>query len=394
MRLTTLLTALMLPLLAAPAAAQGQFSPAITVNNTAISGYELDQRAKLLTLFRTPGNANDLAREQLIEEALKQEEMDRAGIRITDEQLAIEVEAFASRADLSQAQFTGILAQNGVAASTLEQFVKIGVTWRDFIRLRYASQAQVSDADIARSLSQQGGTGDALEVLLTEIIIPAPPPRAAQANAIASGIAETRSQATFEAAARQYSALPSRNNGGRLNWLPLSNYPPALQGLISGLSVGEVTAPIQIPNGVALFQMRGIREVPQSRPQPTSIDYAAMQFADLAAAQTAKLSVDTCDDLYGLAKGQPADALLRDDVAPAQISQGIALELAKLDRDEVSVTATGGGAGAQLVMLCGRTYGDGLTDPDALRASLQSQRLEQFAQALLAELRAAALIRS
>jgi len=70
------------------------------------------------------------------------------------------------------------------------------------------------------------------------------------------------------------------------------------------------------------------------------------------------------------------------------------LELAKLDRDEVSVTATGGGAGAQLVMLCGRTYGDGLTDPDALRASLQSQRLEQFAQALLAELRAAALIRS
>jgi peptidyl-prolyl cis-trans isomerase SurA len=45
-------------------------------------------------------------------------------------------------------------------------------------------------------------------------------------------------------------------------------------------------------------------------------------------------------------------------------------------------------------MLCGRTYGDGLTDPDALRASLQSQRLEQFAQALLAELRAAALIRS
>ena len=70
-------------------------------------------------------------------------------------------------------------------------------------------------------------------------------------NAIASGIAETRSQATFEAAARQYSALPSRNNGGRLNWLPLSNYPPALQGLISGLSVGEVTAPIQIHDAAA-----------------------------------------------------------------------------------------------------------------------------------------------
>jgi peptidyl-prolyl cis-trans isomerase SurA len=393
MRLTTLLTALMLPLLATPAAAQGQFSPAITVNNSAISGYEIDQRAKLLTLFRTPGNAADLARVQLIEERLKQEEMDRAGIRITPEQLQIEVEAFASRADLPLEQFRQILAQNGVAPTTLEQFVKTGVTWRDFIRLRYSARTQVSDMDIARAIGQQASGADALEVLLTEIIIAAPPPRAVQANAIASDIAQTRSQATFEAAARQYSALPSRNIGGRLGWLPLSNYPPALQSLISGLAIGEVTAPIPIPNGVALFQMRGIREVPQASPQPVTVEYATMRFAEVAAAQTARLSVDTCDDMYALAKGQPAEALFRGTVAPAQIPQGIALELAKLDADEVTVTSTGGGAGAQLVMMCGRTYDDGLTDAESLRSRLQSEQLEQYAQALLAELRAAALIR-
>ena len=64
MRLPTLMTAILLPMMATTATAQGQFSPAITVNDSAISGYELDQRAKLLTLFRTPGNAVDLARDQ------------------------------------------------------------------------------------------------------------------------------------------------------------------------------------------------------------------------------------------------------------------------------------------------------------------------------------------
>lgn len=392
MRLTALLTALMLPVLPLTATAQGQFSPVITVNDSAITAYDLDQRQRLLTLFRTPGDLNALARQQLIEERLKQQEMDRAGIRITDEQLATEVEAFAGRANLSLDQFLGILSQNGVAAATLEQFVKVGVTWRDFIRMRYAPRAQVSDQDIARALGLSNGNADALEVLLTEIIIPAPPPRAAQANAIAEQISQTRSQAAFEAAARQYSALPSRVDGGRLGWLPLSNYPPALQGLIAGLGVGEVTPPIPIPNGVALFQSRGIREVPQARATPSTVDYATMAFADVATAQAARVRVDTCNDLYGLARGLPADVLTRDTVPPAQIPQGIALELAKLDMDETSVTTTAGG-NAMLVMMCGRTYGDAQTDPEALRAQLQSQRLEQFANALLADLRAAATIR-
>ncbi|MBU2359339.1 MAG: peptidylprolyl isomerase, partial [Alphaproteobacteria bacterium] len=265
MRLTALMTALLLPLVATGAVAQGQFSPVITVNDDAITGYELDQRQRLLTLFRTPGDVAQLAREQLIEETLKQEELDRRGVTLPPEALAGEVDAFAERGGLSTEQFLQVLNQGGVAPTTLEQFVRVGVTWRDYIRQRYGAQAQISDAEVERAANQQGSSADALEVLLTEIIIPAPPPRAAEANAIAERISQTRSQSAFEAAARQYSALPSRSNGGRLNWLPLSNYPPALQGLISSLAVGEVTAPIPIPNGVALFQSRGIREVKQPR---------------------------------------------------------------------------------------------------------------------------------
>ncbi|SEN26678.1 periplasmic chaperone for outer membrane proteins SurA [Loktanella fryxellensis] len=389
--LKALLTAALLPL--SMGAAQAQFSPVITVNDSAITGYELDQRARLLTLFNTPGDVQTIAREQLIEERLKQEELDRRGVSLAPEGLAIEIDAFATRANLTGEQFVQLLAQNGVAQGTLEAFIEIGVTWRDYIRQRYAGQAQVTDADLAQAGGQPVPGADALELLLTEIIIAAPPPQAAEANAIAAQIAQVTSQAAFEAAARQYSALPSRDVGGRLEWLPLSNFPAGLQGLLAGLAVNEVTAPIPIPNGVALFQLRGIREVPQAQAAPTAIDYATYAVGgDRAAAQGVANRIDTCDDLYGVARGQPAAVLARETVAPDQIPQDIALELAKLDANETSVGISRGNT-TLLVMMCARTYGDAAADPEALRTQLQAQRLSGFADALLADLRAQATIR-
>ncbi|SEQ24961.1 peptidyl-prolyl cis-trans isomerase SurA [Loktanella sp. DSM 29012] len=400
MRLTTILTSLVLAC-ATPAIAQDRFAPVITVNDAAITAYELDQRARMLQLFRTPGNLTELAREQLIEERLKAAELDRRRIRLSAENLATEVDAFAARANLTTDQFIQLLNQNGVDRATLEQFVAIGVSWRDYIRLRFGNQAEISEEEVRRAMRQPGSNPDAIEVLLSEIIIPAPPPEAARANAIANQISQTRSTAVFENAARQYSALPSRNNGGRLNWLPLLNYPPALQGLLGSLAPGEVTQPILIPNGVALFQSRGIREVPQPRPAPTAIDYAIFGLpggtteAGLAAAQSLDARTDTCDDLYGAARGLPQDVLARQTVSPDSIPQDVALELARLDPGEASWNLTRDNGQTRIyLMLCDRTLaGAENNDPEAVRNALRSQRLGGFADALLADLRAAATIR-
>ena len=55
------------------------------------------------------------------------------------------------------------------------------------------------------------------EKLLSELVIPAPPGQEAQAQAIAQRLSETvRSEAQFAAAARQYSAVPTAPEGGRL----------------------------------------------------------------------------------------------------------------------------------------------------------------------------------
>ena len=377
------------------AAAQSQFGPSILVNNRAVTGYEIDQRARLLELFRTPGASRELAREQLVEDRLKQTEMARVGLQLSEEGLQSAMEEFAGRANLTLDQFITLLGQNGVAEETLRDFVAIGISWRDYIRTRFGGQATISEAEIDRALSATSGGTDGIEVLLSEIIIPAPPPRAAQALATAERISQTRSTDAFSAQARQVSALPSRNNGGRLGWLPISNYPPQLRSLILGLGTGEVTDPIQIPNGVALFQMRGVREVPTARPEPSQIEYAAYYIAGgRDVARNLADQVDTCDDLYGVAQGQPAAVLERDSLPPAQIPQDVALELARLDPGEVSYNLTrANGQTTVFLMLCNRvTAGRENADRQSIETQLRSRRLAGFADALLADLRASATI--
>lgn len=382
-----------------PNFASAQFGPAITINDDVISEYEVTQRITMLRVFRTPGNLETLAREQLIEDRLKLAAMNRAGLSITDEGLRTAMADFAARANLELDQFITLLGQQGVSEETFRDFVLVNASWRDFIRSRFADRAQVSEAEIDQALGQANASSG-IEVLLSEIIIPAPPPRAAQAIATAERISRLTSTSAFEAEARRVSALPSRTRGGRLDWLPITNYPGALRGLLLDLAPGEVTAPIPITNGVALFQMRGVREVPRAAAEPAAIEYAALYIAGglsergLREAARVDANVDTCDDLYGIARDLPPEQLERDVLPPSDIPQDVAMELAKLDPGETSYVLTrANGETLVFLMMCGRTpsLGDG-QDRDAIRNQLRSQRLNTFADALIADLRAAATI--
>ena len=382
-----------------PVMTAAQFAPAITVNDSVVSEFEIDQRVIMLGTFRTPGNLEDTAREQLIEDRLKLAALNSAGLRITDEGLVSAMGEFATRANMDLDQFITMLGQSGVSEETFRDFVRVNVSWRDFIRTRFNDRAQVSEADIDLALGQSDASSS-IEVLLSEIIIPAPPESAEQANATADRIAQLTSTAAFEAEARRVSALPSKTRGGRLDWLPISNYPAGLRGLLLNLAPGEITAPLPITNGVALFQMRDVREVPRAAPEPAAIEYAAFYIAGglsergLAEARRIDARVDTCDDLYGVAQGLPEEQLDRDVLAPADIPADVAMELAKLDAGEASYVLTrANGETLVFLMMCGRTpaLGDGV-DRETIRGQLRTQRLNTYADALLADLRAAATI--
>jgi len=383
----------------AQAAAQSLFSPAILVNEKAITYYELEQREQFLALLGAPGNASEEARRALIEERLKDRAISEAGIEVTPEEIEEGIAEFAARADLTGEEFVQALNEGGVELQTFRDFVKDGIGWREFIRARFLARARPTDAEIDRALGADGNAGG-VRVLLSEIIMPITPQTLEEVRQRAERISQVTSPAAFSEEARRYSATNTASNGGRMNWIPITDLPAQLRPQILALSPNEVTGPIALPNAVALFQLRDIAETEVSAPTVSAIEYAAYYIpggrseAALAEAARVQARVDTCDDLYGVALGQPEDVLDRGSLPPAEIPQDIAVELAKLDEGEISTALTrANGQTLVLLMLCGRTatLNEDATREQVANALLQ-QRLNAFATSYIDQLRADALI--
>ena len=70
------------------ASAQGLFSPAIKVNDGAVTYYEIEQRARFMQFINRLGDLETIARRDLVDDRLKQQAANELGISIGAEQLA------------------------------------------------------------------------------------------------------------------------------------------------------------------------------------------------------------------------------------------------------------------------------------------------------------------
>jgi peptidyl-prolyl cis-trans isomerase SurA len=375
---------------ALPASAQNLFAPAVRVNDYVVTEFEVQQRQRFLQLLNAPGSDRESVLDSLIDDRLRANVLRQVGFVLPDSALQAGLAQFASRADLTTEEFTKALAQAGVDPETFRDFVAIQIGWRELIRARYGDRVNISDADVDRELGASQ-TGSGIRVLLSEIIIPAPPQNAARVGALADKISQTRSTAEFSSYARRYSATASRGRGGQLPWQPLEKLPASLAPILLGLAVGEVTAPLNIPNAVALFQLRGIEETGKPAKTYSEIEYAAYYIDGgrsepaLAEAARVRARVDVCDDLYGVAHGQPETVLDRGAKKPSDIPRDIAIELAKLDPGESSTALTrAGGQTLVFLMLCKRTAeANAEVDREAVINAIRQRQLSGYSQQLL-----------
>lgn len=400
-QLKTLIPGLILMLAAAlaapPATAQSDlFAPAVYVNDRVVTNYEIQQYSRFLALLRQPGDLTEVATERLIEDRLRQDAAQLAGITVSPEEVEAGMAEFAGRANLSVEEFLAAIGQGGVAPETFRAFIEAGVLWRNVIRTRFGPRAQPTDAEVDRALQQADREGG-VQVLLSEIVlrVGSEADRAAALQAAGRLAGQTMSEEAFAAEARARSAAPSRGAGGRLNWTPVAALPPEVAGRVLGLTPGTVSQPLVTENSVAVFYVRDIRETGAAEAQALAVDWAEYAVASAADAARVAGEIDTCDDLYGIAKGQSEDRLRRETLPAEQVPADVAQAIQVLDDNEV---LTGFSRGGQpiLLMLCGRTYAvtEGVgPSREEVRARLISQRLAGYADGYLAELRADATIR-
>ena len=369
-----------------PAMSQSLFDSVISVDRAAITKYELDQRIRFFELLKPSNNVEDEARNSLIEDRLKIAAARRADIQLTPEALMAAMSDFAKNSNNNLNQLLDDLAQDGVDEQTFRDYVEAGITWRQLVRGRFASRANPTEAEIDRALASAGAQGG-IQVLLTEIVLPAPPDQMAAARKIANRLTRIESTNIFSEQAQLLSVAQSRTNGGKLEWTNLNDLPAGLRPIISGLRPGQITKPLEITNAIVLFQLLDIAETAFQLPKISAIEYA-----QLAGPESAVVSVstraDTCDDLYGLVKTDAALTLTIQSHPQDQITQAIALRLNGLDKNEQSIRPTTEPNQADMVMLCARIYS---MVEDVSRSqvagNLRSAHLTSLADGYLAELR-------
>jgi len=379
-----------------PVAAQSLFSPRVVVNDRVVSNYEVQQRVQMLRLFQAPGDVEAEALKGLIEDRLRLTAAQSMGMSVTPEQVMAGMEEFASRANLTAEQFVTALGQGGVSAQTFRDFVEAGLMWREVVRARFGPGVQITDVEVDRAMSAIT-QGVNTRVLLAEILIPFEEGNESAALALARSLrGGLPTEEAFGQAARRYSSSATAGRGGRLDWMPLPSLPEEVRPQILALPPGQITAPVRLSNGYAIYQLRQIDRSMGRETGSFRVEYAELALPPgpdgVAEAARIRAAVDTCNDLYGQNLGLPESRLRVETRPQSQVPGDLAQRLAALDENES--TDFPRGAAHLFLMLCSRVPDiDGAPSRDEVRELLVNQRLASLADAYLEELRAEAIIR-
>lgn len=384
----------MVALTGAPVLAQSSpFSPVIIINGKAVSHYELDQRILFMTLLRQPGDIEKIALDTLIEDRLRVAEAERLGLSVTPEMVETGMTEFASRANLTAEEFVKAIAQGGVDAETFRDFVAAGMIWREVVRARYAGQVTITDAEIDRAMA--AFAPQSIPTLrVAEIVLPGKGPERSASLALARKLKQSvTDEPSFFAAARQYSKGPTAASGGQRDWQRLTEFDEKTKAVMLGTPPGTISQIVQTDEAITLYLILDRAEDQLSAAETaTLVDYAEYVLPAGQDAASVRAKVDTCDDLYDLAKGQPESQLQRKSAPVGQVPSDIAATLALLDTGESTAIARGGVN--LFLMVCRRGVDISFMPArEDARRQLLNQRLGAMAEIYLEELRTEAIIR-
>ncbi|MGV8953493.1 MAG: peptidylprolyl isomerase [Cypionkella sp.] len=372
----------------------GPFSAIKVVNDRTITQFEYDQRWLFMKLLRQPGNLEELAMQTLIEDRLRMSAADQFGIKLTPEQIKAGMEEFAARANLDLDKFIEIIGAAGVQPESFRDFVEAGLVWREVVRGKYAGSVSISDAAVDRAMASFTPV-PSLMFRLSVIELPATGAGRDAALKLAQHLRlELKAGGDFAALARTNSKAASAGRGGALDWLKLSDLPKEAALAVRQLQAGSVSDIVILDDKVQIYRVEEQKQEVVT-PKTSVVDYAELLIPDDAKSiANVRANVDTCNDLYGMAKGLPADRLTRQTVQLNQLSKPIAGALSLLDPGEASTSMTRSGYRVYL-MLCRRGPAETeLPSRDEIKLQLTNQKLGTLAQIYLEELRSEAIIRT
>jgi len=203
--------------------------------------------------------------DRLVQEEIQQQRADRAGIKVSDEQVNAALEDIAARQKLTLEQLPEKLAADGVDYADYRVELKREIA-RQILRQRDVVQRiVVTPRELDQYLEHQKKTASAAnEYNVSHILIAvaqdAKPAQLAQASKLAHEVDDrARNGEDFGALAVTYSQSESALEGGSIGWRKGNELPTFLADVIARMKPGDVSDVLQTPSGFHIVKLVNTR---------------------------------------------------------------------------------------------------------------------------------------
>ena len=164
--------------------------------------------------------------------------------------------------------------------------------------------------------------------------------------------------------------------------------------MVAGLAIGEVTDPLPIPGGIAIFQLRDLRESRYKEVNTNFLDYIEFKFPKNSKFNKAiERNVIVCDDIYRFHKKAKGSKLIRNKTKISTISKSLKTKLELLDANEFSFENREDNI-TTLLMVCERSETEKLSTEEIkkINQSIANKRLFSLANSYIDNLRQEAVV--
>lgn len=397
------------------AKAQEVLRIAAVVNDDVISVLDVENRLRLVLL--ESGLANDAQTRrrlisevvrQLIDERLRMQEAERAGVRIGERALEREFEKIAKSNNMTADQLRNFFEQQRVDAATVQSRLEANLAWQGIVQRRLRRLVGVGEDEIDEELNRLREAMNEPQKLVREIFLAVENPDLEVE--IRQSISRLRRQieegADFGALARTFSQSASADDDGSLGWVTADQFQDEINEAIQALDPNELSPPIRSLGGFHLFQVLDERQ-PTGAFDPMdarlsivqvaiAMDSDANSSAKAAATQTlstAREAIASCEDAESAADEIEESKTNRiDDVRLGDLAPALRDRLAPLKASETSQPLDLGRSVA-LITVCKRTQDDpNLPSRDEIRNKIGTERLNLVARRYLRDVRRDAFI--
>lgn len=387
------------------------------VNGKAISNVALESRMKLIIQTSNLQDSPDIRKrfyrqilENLIEEALQQEEALKLNISVSPDEMRRAIDDVEERNGMPKGSFESSLTHRGISTQAALDQIRAKLLWQKIMLKKVRSRITISQGDINEAKEQITRKQNRREYQVSEIVLPVlDPSRREEILGLANKIvSEVRKGADFGVLARQFSVSGTALQGGDAGWIPEEKLEAEAKSAIANTKAGDVTDPIESPIGYKIYKVTKryepkdaeitIKQIyfpTQNLPQETVRELKGKFDAVAEKPRTCENFLEAGEELKSSLKENLVDTLAVLDLGKLRLS-----DLSPEIRDDAATLPKGQMSpvmlkpnGVHLIFICDRSEVTGTTpDDDKIKELLTREKMELESRRYMTQLRKAAFI--